>query len=570
MQFDDRLATVLRMRTDSLAGERTQFRQLLDLLGTTAVDAARRHRADQGYARLLQLGAIIPPDEQAQILREPGLRLRSALLVEFLAEGEPRPAAAAMAAARLSEPDWVALIPRLPLVARGFLRHRRDLPPGAVLVLKRLGVGDLALTDGTAARPVRPFAAPAPRTARPPARPPTPPPPPAPNFRAGAPRDSEPISGIIERIEQFREARRPPPPPRHPSREAPAPDPGSRIDSFDLVTDAGGRAVWASAPVAPWIVGMLVTAAPPGPLARFNAGAAEALRHRLPLFAQHLSLEGAPAIGGDWRIDAAPVFDAQRGTFAGYRCRLHRLVAAPLETDPSETSEDRMRQVLHELRTPVNAIQGFAEIIQQQLFGPVPHEYRALAASIAVDSAKLLAGFDELDRLSRLEGGAMALDWGTADLHAVLDETLRRLGDFLRARHSDFDVKVSGSRFIMAIDHDEARLLCWRMLASAVGALAPGERLRLDLRSAGPEVRLEIELPVALRATGDGDRPGAAPRGAISAGMFGPRFALRLATAEARAAGGALQIGAETMRLTMPVLTDPVITHSRHKGLTGA
>ena len=38
MQFDDRLATVLRTRADSDAILRTQFRQLLDLLGAMRED----------------------------------------------------------------------------------------------------------------------------------------------------------------------------------------------------------------------------------------------------------------------------------------------------------------------------------------------------------------------------------------------------------------------------------------------------------------------------------------------------------------------------------------------------
>src|SRR5690606_39783471 len=78
-------------------------------------------------------------------LRAPGLRLRSRALVAWLARREPHAAAAAMATAQLSERDWLYLIPRLPMTARGLLRHRRDLPPAVREVLERLGVRDLVL-----------------------------------------------------------------------------------------------------------------------------------------------------------------------------------------------------------------------------------------------------------------------------------------------------------------------------------------------------------------------------------------------------------------------------------------
>ena len=57
---------------------------------------------------------------QSAILRAPGLRLRNRALVAWLAERDPQAAAAAMATAQLSESDWLHLIPRLPVTARGF------------------------------------------------------------------------------------------------------------------------------------------------------------------------------------------------------------------------------------------------------------------------------------------------------------------------------------------------------------------------------------------------------------------------------------------------------------------
>ena len=146
MQFDDRLATVLRSGAAGETGLRTQFRQLLDLLGTTPGGGDSPLTA-AAYARLDEIAARLSPDEQSRILREPGLRLRNPALVEKLAQGEAKPAASAMATARLTDAQWQALIPRLPITARGFLRHRRDLPTGASDLLVRLGVKDLVLPD---------------------------------------------------------------------------------------------------------------------------------------------------------------------------------------------------------------------------------------------------------------------------------------------------------------------------------------------------------------------------------------------------------------------------------------
>jgi hypothetical protein len=98
--------------------------------------------------------------------------------------------------------------------------------------------------------------------------------------------------------------------------------------------------------------------------------------------------------------------------------------------------------------------------------------------------------------------------------------------------------------------------LAWRLLATLAGALAPGEIVDLTLTSDGNMVTLEADLPAALAGNGDpfaASAP-AQPR-AISAGMFGIGFTLRLARAEAAAIGGTLEQDEDRLRLVLPVLT---------------
>ena len=148
-------------------------------------------------------------------------------------------------------------------------------------------------------------------------------------------------------------------------------------------------------------------------------------------------------------------------------------------------SRQRLRQMLHELRTPVNAIQGFAEIIQQQLFGPTPHDYRALAATIAGDAARMLAGFEELERFARLDSGEMVLAEGVSDLGACIAATLARLASHMESRGGGFAIEGDAHRkraaMMVAIAPDDSEILCWRLLASLAASAGPGEALKIEL-----------------------------------------------------------------------------------------
>jgi signal transduction histidine kinase len=575
MLFDDRLATVLRNPAQSEPAVRTQYRQLLDLLGS-ARGAERTEWVEAAYARLGELAQHLPAAVQSAILRTPGLRLRDRTLVAWLAEGEPQAAAAVMATAELTENDWLYLIPRLPMSARGFLRHRRGLPFSARQVLERLGVGDLVLPEPEsmlpAANPGQPIAAPEPES-------------PAPE----ADESDAGISALVKRIEAFQRTRRQAPAPAPPRPADPdyrplpeAAGPGHRplpeARTVDFASDARGQVIWADPAVAPLVVGLILGPARPGAVAQLDQVTIGALAQRRPIRGGRVELDGLPLIAGAWRIDAAPVFTPEAGQFAGYEGRLRR--ASPVTVSGTETAEaptpvdgggDRIRQVLHELRTPVNAIQGFAELIQQQMFGPTPNEYRALAAAVAVDAARLMAAFDEIDRLARLETGALDLAEGESDWREVTAQILRRLESALRPRSARIELTARGSPFAVAIEQAEAMQLAWRLLATVAGAMAPGEIIDLALSGTGTQVVMEADLPAAMLASDDlfAATTALQPR-AISAGMFGAGFALRLARAEAEAAGGTLEAAGECLRLTLPALTRRKPIHTLDSGEHGS
>lgn len=568
MFFDDRLATVLRQRATGEASQRTQYRQLLDLLGRERVQHPRDDHSllAAAWLRLEALDEAIPAPVRARMIREPGWRFRNPDLAIHFADQEPDVAVAAIGRADLTIDDWSALIPRLPVRARGFLRLRRDLPVDIEALLARLGVHDRGLPA-----PVTPEASASPTPATPlravPLRPvPAADPPLAPAQSRDDTGRTE-ISALVERIAQFRRTR----PdsvqelehsPRLPLGEMP--ERAERtVTSFGFAADSSGRIAWAVAEVAPMVIGVRLFTPHAGGGEAEGAALARAFARRQPITRAEISLAGAPAVTGDWIVDAEPRF-SEDGHFTGYFGRFRRACDGSPAVDPHgpEAREaDRIRQLLHELRTPVTAVQGYAEVIQQQLFGPAPHEYRALAAAIAADAARILAGFEELDRLARLETGAIRVDPGETDLAALLRRTSAQLDAALASKDAGFTLELAANaELLVGLDPEDAEALVWRLLASLAAVVSPGERiaLRVDplIGHSGALARVRCDLPARLAA--ESNLFAATTRSAestISPGLFGTGFSLRLARAEARAAGGGLQREDSILLLTLPLLS---------------
>lgn len=555
MNFDDRLATVLRFRADSPATMRIQYRQLLDLVGTMPADA-QGQTVDAALARFAELARHIPTSERTLMIAEPSLRIRSPRLVALLAGTDAQAGRVAVARAELSQAEWLDLIPALSPAARAAMRDRSDLGAEATALLDSLGVQHGALPAAAAAAIPEPI--PEPPAAIVPAVESAKPLPRATNIAPETAGDG--IGAIVRRIEAYRRAREAgeglpaaADAPRLPLGEDHG-VPLSRPGAFDFASDTTGRIVWTDPGVAPMVIGA-------GLDSGNDRAVMTAIRRRQPLRGFAIRLDGAPAIAGDWHVDAVPQFDPETGSFSGYRGRFRRPATPTGSPDAGADSDsDRIRLLLHELRTPVNAIQGFAEVIQQQLFGPTPHEYRALAASIAGDAARMLAAFEELERLAKLESGVLTLDSGNCDLAAVIRDTAARLESHAAPRGSGFALRSDAPHLAVTVARVEAERIAWRLLATIAGSTAPGEVIGLRLRDRGDTVRLAIELPKALAALDDEAlftaSVGAVPQ-VIAAGMFGVGFALRLVRAEAQATGGRLRRKGDRLQLDLPALSPP-------------
>ncbi len=565
MIVDDRLDTVLQTQAAGRAAQRTQLRQLVDLLGRTS-DSAWTDRHAQALARIDALHCELGDSSAGILIGQ--CTLAAPRLVAHLAERGPRTALAAIARARLTDAQWLQLVPALPIHARGALRHRRDLSAPVTELLERLGIEDFVLA-GTALQSPETHAAPVPSptvVALPAAAPP----------RADAPVQAG-IGAIVRRIEAFRRTRQTehhaePGQTRLPFAEDAASEP--HTIAIDIVIDAAGTITAAEGVDPALLVGHTpFVVASDAAAAWVDPDALRAFHAREPLVAGHLMLDGAPRIAGGWRIDAMPRFGSERGQFLGYRARLRRLPKAlepaPASTRPDsgpDSGADTLQQLLHELRTPINAIQGFAELIQQQLLGATPHYYRSLAASIAADAARLLAGFEDVERLLRIESGRARIEPGEADLAAIVDHAVAHIGPMMAPREIRLRWTAPGWPITVAIDPDEAERTIWRLLSTLIGAAAPGERLTLTLDQ-GECARLTVTLPAAL-AQHDNDTlfaPDVARGGA--AGMMGHGFALALVAAEVRSAGGHVARpgapGSALLELVLPLAAQAAIDQCR-------
>ncbi len=182
----------------------------------------------------------------------------------------------------------------------------------------------------------------------------------------------------------------------------------------------------------------------------------------------------------------------------------------------NRTKTEFLANMSHELRTPLNAIIGFAEVIKDEMFGPVGlRKYADYAKDIHTSGRHLLDLINDILDLSKLEAGKLELREESVALGATIEECLT----LVRSRAQKSDVTLA-----TAIEPGLAPLLCderalkqvlLNFLSNAVkftpagGTVTSGARRAEDgvaifVRDTGIGMKAE-DIAVALAAFGQID-----------------------------------------------------------------
>lgn len=559
MRFDDMLATVLARPAERPVDRVAQWRQLLDLLAQHR-PGSDPELAREALGRLQALRPDVPVFIRREIASAFAGRPIPAPLVVFLAADVPVVASAMLSHVRLSEPEWLAVLPRLSPTGRGVLRHRRDLGFRIERALAGFGASDLTLNGNVEpfATPTGPMAvaaepiAPLPESQ-------------APEPEAQAHIDEVPpvqalehgagegqIRAIINRIAGFRTGFGGSPVPGEHAEPAP--------NSFRFETGSDGIIRWVDGVLRGPLIGETIGTPASGPFG-VDAQAPGAFRRRAPFRDARLIIPGGSEAAGEWRIAGVPIFAAETGRFQGYRGtarrpRIEERAEATLDFYGLGLAPDSLRQLVHELRTPLNAIGGFAEMIRRQMRGPVSTAYRDRAQMIVEQASRLLAAVDDLDVAARLETERLDLQRIDVDLGAMLSLTCSNYAKGIHRNGATLNCVVEPGLPQVTGDPAALRRMLGRLVAGVAALASEGEAVTVTLASREPAM-LQLDVGRPARLVGQDEAtlldPGYGPEGnSPDAPLLGLGFSLHLVRRLAAAAGGALLVEDDRFLLRIP------------------
>lgn len=516
MRFDDRLATVLGQPVGAPRDRAIRWRQLVDLVARSGGDSDQALMAEALAAIRADVTEVDENVRAATARAISGLAIPMSLLEVFAAD-RLAVAAPLLAAAKLDESRVTALRAVASDQVKPFLATL--LPPPSTR----------------------------PETLLPPAEPPQPAPAPPPAKGEHVPS----ISEVVARIERLRSTR------ERVAAVAPSPpSPAGAPSLFRWECNPSGEIEWVEgAPRGPLVGRSIATADPEEGV---DDCVERAFGVRGPFRDCRLDLGEEGPLAGHWVISGVPAFAPGDGRFVGYRGVARREEADEVEepTKPPAggipTDHDSLREMIHEIKTPLNAIIGFAEIIDGQYFGPAHSRYRERAAEIVANARSLLEAAEDLDFAAQLQSARTRPGHGTdfqsffPGFAASLQERAARHGITL-----ELDSAAVGR---CMLEPELIERLLRRFTDAVLSATASGERLTLSVHRRGDRCMLGITRPKATMMADKEDLldPEFTIGGADRA-LLGLGFSLRLVNGLVGIAGGALEISDDQFSLAVPL-----------------
>ena len=136
----------------------------------------------------------------------------------------------------------------------------------------------------------------------------------------------------------------------------------------------------------------------------------------------------------------------------------------------------------HELKTPLNAVLGFSEIIRDEMLGPVGHAaYSDYAGDIHKSGARLLAVINDVLDVSRLEGGLLTIEAHSENILDVAEGAIKLARGLTQDRRG-IEIDVPAEMPSLFVDPRRLSQALGNLLANALKFTPESGRVRFVAR----------------------------------------------------------------------------------------
>ncbi len=158
----------------------------------------------------------------------------------------------------------------------------------------------------------------------------------------------------------------------------------------------------------------------------------------------------------------------------------------------NQFKDEFLSMMSHEVRTPLNAILGFSELLLDGRFGPLAGKPQQYVDHIHNSGRHLLRLTNDILDVSRIEAGRMELVVETVSLQTVVSEVLESLRPLSEKKSQNLGQKMDGKLTVRA-DPTRIRQVLTNLVGNAIKFTPTGGSIEVRAHLTGDNVRINVE-----------------------------------------------------------------------------
>ena len=157
----------------------------------------------------------------------------------------------------------------------------------------------------------------------------------------------------------------------------------------------------------------------------------------------------------------------------------------------SRAKSDFLANMSHELRTPLNAIIGFAEILRDELVGPINDEQKECVNDIRISGQHLLEMINDILDLSKIEAGKMFLQLEEFEIIDAVEEVTAIINALALKKNIELTLTCPENAIIEA-DRVKVKQIFYNLLSNAVKFTPEGGKVTTQLEVTSTTLQTKV------------------------------------------------------------------------------
>ena len=148
-------------------------------------------------------------------------------------------------------------------------------------------------------------------------------------------------------------------------------------------------------------------------------------------------------------------------------------------TQAEKLRDDFVHHVSYELRTPLNSIIGFTQMLADEIAGPLNARQKEYANDVSRSSTALLAIIDQILDLASIDRGALDLNVSEVNIAEVIESAADGVRDRIAERALNLSIVVLDDAGTFRADAKRLRQILFALLSNAIGFSEAGQTVAL-------------------------------------------------------------------------------------------